>query len=203
MITYSKAPPAAAAATYPAGVASTRRPARISSPSAAANATPARADMARCSSPPTMTWLARIGSFIIAPMPWWPMAAGVAICECAGMGLVMAVWLGTGGLCHVPGRHRRDCHPCAAGHPRGEADVDDRPEAHPGAGVIAGHHEEQPEPADQAAHCGGAQQPGLDAGQDRKGIRADTGRGHGGMLLPTRARMGPSADVMETPPAGL
>src|SRR5216683_7719768 len=98
MITYSKAPPAAAAATYPAGVASTRRPARISSPSAAANAIPAEADMARCSSPPTMTWLARIGWFIIAaaPMPWPPMAACVAIAEWVGIALAMAEWLGIG-----------------------------------------------------------------------------------------------------------
>src|SRR5260370_5293855 len=55
------------------------------------------ADMARCSSPSPMTWLARIGSFVIAaaPVPWLPMVVP-AIAEWLGMALAMASWLGVG-----------------------------------------------------------------------------------------------------------
>src|SRR5260370_2171001 len=55
------------------------------------------ADMARCSSPSTMTWLARIGSFVIAaaPVPWLPMVVP-AITEWLGMALALASGLGVG-----------------------------------------------------------------------------------------------------------
>src|SRR6266849_257824 len=97
MITYSSAPPATAAVTYPAGVASTRSPARISTASTTANAIPAAADMARCRRPPTMTWLARTGWFIIAPAPmaWLPIAV-LPMASWPGMALAIAVWLGIG-----------------------------------------------------------------------------------------------------------
>src|SRR5215470_4532276 len=98
MITYSRAPAAMAPVTYPAGVASARTPKRISTASTTANAAPAKADMARCSSPPTITWLASSGWFIIAaaPMASWPMAAWPAIAECVGIAPAMAEWVGIG-----------------------------------------------------------------------------------------------------------
>src|SRR5215470_9805888 len=95
MITYSRAPAAMAPVTYPAGVASARSPKRISTASTTANAAPANADMARCSSPPTITWLASSGWFIIAaaPVASWPMAAWPAMAEWVGIGLAIAWWL--------------------------------------------------------------------------------------------------------------
>src|SRR6516225_3998612 len=54
--------------------------------------------MARCSSPPTITWLTRIGWFIIAatPMPWPLMAACPAIEDSVGIALTAAEWPGIG-----------------------------------------------------------------------------------------------------------
>ncbi len=49
--------------------------------------------MARCSSPPTITWLARTGWFIIdaAPMACWPIEEVPAIAECSGMAVCAGI----------------------------------------------------------------------------------------------------------------